>query len=83
MASDFRKFAGYTLEELEELRPNVYNDNRYCAISFRPSEIKQVFISRNPKCKYIGIEYWDGEIVITDGRTMTPVMFDDLYFDLA
>lgn len=83
MASDFRKFSGYTLEELEELRPKVYNDDRYCILSFRPNEIKQVFLSKNPKCKYIGVEYWDDEIVITDGKTVTNVNFSDLYYDLS
>lgn len=82
MASDFRKFTGYTLEELEEMRPAVYNDDRYCIISFRPSEIDQVFLSKNSNCKYIAIQYTDGELIVTDGKKVTPVEFDDLYYDL-
>ena len=83
MASDYRRFVGYSLEELEELFPYYYEDSRLSIVTFRPNEIKTIFVSKNDHCRYIGVEYWDGEIVITDGKTVESSTLSELYDKLS
>lgn len=84
MATDFRKFIGYTVDELEELWPEFLEDDRFASISFRPNDIQTVYLSKDPKCRrYIAIEYWDGQIVMSDGETLQEVNLSDLYSYLS
>ena len=80
MASDFRKFAGYTVDELKEWWPDFGDDERFACISFRPDEIKTVYIPKSRRFqKYIAVEYWDGQIFLCDRYNIEEVRLSDLY----
>lgn len=83
MASDYRKFVGYTVEELEEDFPELLDEDLFACVSYRPDDIQQVYISKNPKNRrYIAIEYWDGQVMLCDEVEMKEVNFADLYYYL-
>ena len=83
MALDFRRFMGYSPDELEELLPYLYKDAKFSVVTFRRNEIKTVYVSKNLDCKWIGIEYWDGDVVKTDGESVENCTIHELYKSLV
>lgn len=80
MASDFRKFIGYSVDEIEEIWPDYLEDERFAPISFRPDDIESVYMAKDPKCqKYVAIQYDDGQILLSDGSKIEDVDFASLY----
>ena len=83
MASDYRDFVGYSLDELEEIFPDYAADDRFAAITYRPYDVQTIFVPNNEDCPYVGIEYWDGQIAISDGSTLQEVTFEELFYKLS
>ena len=84
MASDYRKFIGLTVDELEESYSDLLEEARFACISFRPDDIKAVYLSKNPRNRrYIAIEYWDGQVMLCNESEMKEVDFADLYYYLS
>ena len=59
-ASDYRTFDGLSLDEVEESYPNIYYDYFY---DIR-NDVREVFLSKNPECKFVGVEDTEGKYYI-------------------
>lgn len=59
-ASDYRTFDGLSIDEVEESYPNIYYDYFY---DIR-NDVREVFLSKNPECKFVGVEDTEGKYYI-------------------
>lgn len=67
-SSDYRKFDGYSLDEVREFYPE------YQSWPVDYSRAKEIYIPRNRNNAYIGVKYRDGFRLVGDGEEF-PVSF--------
>ena len=59
-ASDYRTFDGLSIDEVEESYPTIYYDYFY---DIR-NDVREVFLSKNPECKFVGVEDTEGKYYV-------------------
>lgn len=82
-ASDFRRFDGFTVEELQEIYPDIFED----MIEDIQEDIDEIYISKNPACPFYGVKELDGSIDLwvpdRYGRMEGPGWFEVTFEELA
>lgn len=61
-SSDFRIFDAYSVEEAEEMIPEIYYDFFYDV----RNDVNQIYVSKNPLCTHIGAQDSDGRYFVYD-----------------
>lgn len=80
-ASDFRTFAGYDMDEMQESSPDVYWDYLY---DIR-TDVQRCFISFNPNCEFIGVQDSLGDYFVykVDDPDFGPGWFEVTFEELS